>query len=101
MDIYCLTCGEPWDIDSIHYIIAENNPDKPWVKDNKYNDKMYETDFWKPAYREFQNKGCEFFGISHNKQPVDEVRNNIRAELSLMLGDDVDGLAAMYEDFNL
>jgi hypothetical protein len=119
MDIRCTTCGEPWDTDSIHDEIASRNPEKPWYQEERpvysegfignspftnaegrwYNTEVYEKEYWKPARKEFTLRGCEFFGSKHSEYPIGNVA--AIAALSDLLGDDIDGLASMLEDFNL
>lgn len=74
MDIYCPTCGEPWDIDSLHEV----------------DDKTYEQ-----ARKGFYRDGCEVFGTSHGEGSADPV---IQAAMDLM-GSDVDGLATTLDDY--
>jgi len=79
MDIYCVRCGEPTDMDYLHDVAAEQ-----------------ETTFAK-VLAAFQTKGCEALG-----EPQCERRPSLRSEaMSAMfdiLGDDVDGAASMMED---
>ena len=111
MDLRCVVCGEPWEIDSIHDHVSELHPDKPWIQEDKpetgftyltedgwYNETVYQQHFEK-AYNEFKVNGCKFFGCSHNETPIGDVAS-IRA-LTDAFGHDMDGLAAMIEDFNL
>jgi hypothetical protein len=90
MDIYCPVrgCGEPWDHDTLHEVAEEEG--------KSYNEVM----------RAFQSKGCEvIFGQPHNirdDEPVDKsygLPASMAAEaLYDLLGDDMDGAAAMMED---
>ena len=45
-DIYCPTCGEPWDADELHYVEG-----KSYVE----------------ARTQFQKEGCAVFGASHTE----------------------------------
>lgn len=83
MDIYCTKCGEPFDMDELHELIAEG-------KAKTYSE----------ARKLFQAKGCEAFGTSHGELN-DKETAEASAMLFDMLGDDVDGIAAMMEDFGL
>lgn len=79
MDIVCICCGEPWDI----YHVLHGEPE------------------------EFERDGCRITACPccHGVQPKDLTeaqrqylqRVNLVAELS---GDDLDGFAAMLEDFD-
>lgn len=35
MDVYCPTCSEPWEMDSIHDEVEQRFPNKPWYVDTK------------------------------------------------------------------
>lgn len=76
MDIYCPICGEPYDHDELHDV-----PGKSYAE----------------ASREFIRVGCKVFDASHG------VRDARRAEVAsaayAVLGDDLDGAAAMMEDY--
>lgn len=77
MDVKCPICAEPWDVDSLHDI------DKPF----------------KTAYADFRRFGCEAFGEAHNG--TGDEYNAARWEIYDLLGDDIDGAAALLEDFGL
>lgn len=82
MDIKCKACGEPWAIDSLHDLVAEGAA----------------VDF-DDARGMFYRDGCHAFG-----QGCTSVRyggGSAIGVLQELLGDDVDGLAAMIEDFGL
>jgi hypothetical protein len=78
MDVYCPRCGEPMDPDEFHDV----------------SDLTYQQ-----AQRKFFSEGC---GMLFNGKPCEE-RKSLRTEASTilaeLLGDDVDGIAAMMEDF--
>lgn len=80
MDIRCTTCGEPWEMDTLHDLVAEDQA----------------VDF-EDAYRMFVVDGCEVFGSSHSLSKASPAI----AMLTDLLGDDVDGLAAELEDFEM
>lgn len=77
MDIYCTTCGEPWDIDNLH--------------------ELEDLDF-DSALQRFVADGCRLFDASHNN-PGDHDTAEKSAALFMLFGDDVDGVAAFMEDF--
>jgi hypothetical protein len=88
MDIYCPTCGEPWDMDELHDAYVEGR---------------------KLAYAEArqrfflnnpQRNGCTVFGATHNAV-ADTRRATISTVLAEILGDDVDAIAALSEDADL
>jgi len=74
MDIRCRHCGEPWNIDELHNVDGLT---------------------FDHAQKSFRSIGCETFGTSHSQNTADP-GIGILADL---LGDDIDGLAAMIEDF--
>jgi hypothetical protein len=77
MDIYCPKCSEPVDTDYFHDI-AEST-DSTWIE----------------VSRAFQQIGCEALGDSHGEGES----NPYASALYDLLGDDVDGAAAMMEDY--
>lgn len=80
MDIYCPKCGEPWEMDSLHDLIEDGCED------------------YHKAVSLFRNKGCEAFGCGHNVTPMETTA--LASELMFdILGDDVDGIASMMDDF--
>lgn len=83
MDIYCPKCGEPWDNDELHHEAEDNDSD-------------YET-----VAKNFRRRGCEVFGFQHGD--ADYEVNGMPASTAAsalyeLLGDDMDGAAAMMED---
>lgn len=81
MDIYCSKCGEPWEIDSIHDVAEELQ--------FSFDETM----------KAFKKQGCEILGASHG--PINENRAAAVSVLFDIMGDDVDGIAAMLEDFDV
>lgn len=83
-DIFCAVCAEPWDMDSIHDIAEE--------RELSYND----------ARKLFREQGCKALGTSHNdtKLASGEALAGY-AVLADFLGDDVDALVSLSEDFGL
>lgn len=81
MDIKCKVCREPWDMDSLHDLVAEGRAAN-----------FDEAREW------FYRDGCEAFGSSHGEIAANGDAIGMLQEL---LGDDVDGLAALTEDFGL
>lgn len=82
MDIYCSKCGEPWDVDSLHDGAAERG----------------ET--FDAFRRRFYHDGCEAFSWAacEPSGPSSSNRADVAALAYELLGDDVDGAAAMLED---
>ena len=82
MDIYCPRCSEPWDMAELHAAVEEG----------------YAADY-DDARRTFFADGC---GTLFGGLPCQENRT-IRSEASLaladVLGEDIDGIASMLEDF--
>lgn len=92
MDLICPKCLEPWDFDTIHEVAKELN-----------------STFENTASR-FRTLGCgptfkdTSFGGSPCEEPTSEKgkdRSAVASALADLLGDDMDGYAAMMEDFDL
>jgi len=95
MDIICPKCGEPWDHDSLHEEVAERELEG-------------ETATYHGVLREFQASGCgvafrAFGGTMGEPCTAAERPYSAHAAEALydLLGDDIDGAAAMLEDFGL
>lgn len=119
MDIYCRTCGEPWDMDTLHDEISERIaagdlaplPDRgPDFHGEQYQTyrKVYDG-YYDTVRNEFYSKGCKalhrFTGGSASwcqPKPKPADGRLTRAEgmsvLIDLLGDDLDGIASMMED---
>lgn len=82
MDVYCPKrgCNEPVDQDYFHDVADMN-----------------ETSYREVA-RDFQQRGCEALGETHNVGN-DDGRGEVMSAMFDLLGDDIDGAAAMMEDF--
>lgn len=88
MDIYCVRCGEPWDMDELHYRAEETDTDYRTVR------------------AEFYSLGCEAMGEGkcERQEPMSGDRLSDSAAMSVLvdlLGDDIDGIASMMEDYRL
>lgn len=82
MDIYCPKCGEPYDQDELH------EADQTYAQ----------------SARIFRTEGCGMLldGVACRPESgADPTRAAILQELADLLGDDVDGYAAMCEDLDL
>jgi hypothetical protein len=124
VDIYCTRCGEPWDIATFHEVIDEQHadaiadlrethygvrtadevygrnghPDR-WtsVKSQAYQ-ADYERLFWKPMLDRFHSEGCAATGWCPPCEPRRTARSMAASALYEIMGDDVDGIAAILED---
>lgn len=81
MDVKCHTCGEPVDIFYFHDVAEEQGRTFDEVR------------------ADFYRRGCEALGDSHNGTTYED--GPAVLALQELLGDDIDGLAAMMEDFGL
>lgn len=100
MDIYCRHCGEPWDMECLHDEIAERDPAAAKLRGDAY------AAVYSAMRAEWQRFGCgalymhlgrpspRFCGYAVSDQRMADAS----AVLGELLGDDVDGLAAMLED---
>jgi hypothetical protein len=115
MDVCCPKCGEPWDHDCLHDEAGERYgvpyfltpEDKRAYKRNP----AYDSDAYQVVYRqvssEFRAEGCAVLKSYGAKcaEPSAETdrtfgltRQQAAGALYDMLGDDMDGAAAMLED---
>lgn len=90
MDIYCVRCGEPWDLDSIH-------------EEVDYRQGNGEAVSFNAVRRDFSRRGClalTAYGVHEADCVRDEGSAVAMASGVLMdlLGDDVDGVASMMDD---
>ena len=86
MDIYCTVCGEPWDMSELH-----NMAD--------YLDQPENSIPYTEARKRFASNGCAAFNEKHNSSTVGSFKAQASSALFDLLGDDVDGIASMMEDF--
>lgn len=109
MDVHCSTCDEPWDVyhlwhDAIFETGLSDAEAQAW-RNLARAEKLDER------YRaEFRAVGWEFGTSVINvlRCPacpagavIDEEKAKLKAALADLLGNDEDGLAATYEDYNL
>jgi hypothetical protein len=90
MDIYCSHCGEPWDNDSLH--------DEAEASGRSYTE----------VARNFRIDGCPALAVAYGAscstpststdRTFGLTRQEASAALYDLLGDDMDGAAAMMED---
>lgn len=88
MDLICIVCSEPWEINSLHDEAEEQG--------------ITFEEMWK----KFRNEGCKaFMYAEHNSSyslDAEAVEQREAAALIMdMMGDDVDAAAAFMEDFGL
>ncbi len=92
MDIKCHLCLEPIDVTEFHDVA----------------DELGTT--YREVTRDFQVRGCDALGefASHNYMTMPKWHTNEEAEestalamLNELLGDDIDGIASLAEDFGL
>jgi hypothetical protein len=76
-DLYCSKCSEPTENDYLHDIADEQN--------RTYSEVL----------RDFQVRGCEALGDSHGQGSA----NPYADALYDLMGDDVDGVINMMEDY--
>jgi hypothetical protein len=80
MDIPCTICGEPFDMDELHYIAEETNTAYDQVREKFYRD------------------GCNIvLGSATRCRPTGN--SSARFALADILGSDIDGYASLAEDF--
>ena len=100
MDLYCPKCGEPWENDTFHDI-AES-------RETRWDGKAPRD--YRGIAADFRRRGCAALAPEYTSGPctprADEPRDGDglsksekAAVLYDLLGDDMDGAAAMLEDF--
>lgn len=120
MDVYCPRCGEPWDFDSLHDEAQARYGVPFYVQSgdryaiDRTPNPAYDSDAYSKVYdlvrKEFQAQGCEAmreaFG-AHCSEPSTDTdstfgltRQEASAALYDLLGDDMDGAAAMLDDLH-
>jgi len=88
MDIYCPRCGEPWDHDTLHEEVG--------ARVSEGRKASYAT-----VAAEFRRRGCEAlesYGAPCNPEGIGSGYAEAASALYDLLGDDMDGAAAMFED---
>lgn len=80
MDVRCRKCGEPIDIDTFHDIADYENTTFSDIRDR------------------FASKGCRGIGLTCNENADTELAS-VSGALFELLGDDIDGIGAMLEDW--
>lgn len=124
MDILCSRCGEPWELETLHDVIDEQHAEElealrlqhygvrtidevygpegvtgVWTPSaGRAFQADYERTLWKPMLARFQAEGCAATGWCDPCEPVHNNRTAVAAMLYDLLGDDVDGAAAMLDD---
>lgn len=83
MDILCPKCAEPWEIDSLHDYAEETGVTFSVVS------------------RTFRTKGCGEAFAEWTTRCERRAGHEARGVLADLLGDDIDGYAALCEDFGL
>lgn len=84
MDIICPRCAEPWEIDTLH----------------EYADEYGIT--FREVSKAFRTKGCgEAFAEWGIDSCVADANAGMRFVLADLLGEDIDGYAALMEDFRI
>ncbi len=85
MDLICVNCAEPWDNDCLH--------DEAEARGTTY----------KVVAAEFRARGCEALATAYGAtscQRSDSFKAQAAGAMYDLLGDDMDGAAAMLEDLD-
>lgn len=113
MDLFCPKCGEPIENDMIHdrveelklapsYYLEEHDPFSQRERNPEYSSEVAQAAYRKLA-AEFRTKGCPVLGLTCS--PVvsesQKMRSSAAAAMYDLLGDDMDGAAAMLEDADM
>lgn len=92
MDLICPVCGEPWDNDSLHEEVTERR-----------NAGKFDITYSNVAV-DFRQRGCAALETAFGPQDCkrgDSFRAEVSSAMFDLLGDDMDGAAAMMEDFEM
>lgn len=110
MDVYCPTCGEPWDMDCLHEETRAQMDanDYPAYGAPGYSETVY-AECFREVQRDFQTTGCKALEVAYGEQnhckpkPKTDRLDVAGAAAAMyeLLGDDMDGAAAMLEDFEM
>lgn len=128
MDLYCPVCGEAWDFDTLHeeaqerygvdYYLYDSVSTTGWLTDprNRHKNPNWNADeydkYYKKVSAEFRVKGCKALShitsgqscipVPRNEDTTDRTFGLTRSEAASalydVLGEDLDGAAAMMED---
>jgi hypothetical protein len=117
MDIYCRTCNEPWDMDTLHDEIQERIAigDLPPLPDrgDKFSGPQYDAyrkvydGYYKVVRDDFYRNGCKAMYAFSVGEPSwcsepERIGNLSRGEamsaLADIMGDNLDGIASMMDD---
>lgn len=90
MDIRCIRCGEPWEMDTLHEVAAEQLYEAGMTA---YTDREY-MDKYQVVKKDFLKRGCVALG----GDPCEKTANPLIGAIYDILGDDLDGAAAEFED---
>lgn len=113
MDIYCPRCSEPWDIDSLHEAITEKYGEWDPTAENRNSwgevrrgktvikDPRPYEDLFRETKDLFRKIGCA--AMDGGTKPTCAAEKSLRSDASAvlmdLLGDDIDGVASMLDDF--
>ena len=107
MDITCPRCSEPWYMDALHDAIDMKYPGRPWDDGSGTHNQTAYDPYYTAMSETFRTKGCgvafaDLMGeleVPCNRVDTDRTRS--ARLLYDLLGDDLDGAAAMLEDLAL
>lgn len=98
-DVLCPTCGEPWDLDCLHDEAEARVSEQPHLSTEAYS-KVFDD-----VRRDFYARGCAALATAYGPGSVCTPRRIDRTAAAMaayeLCGDDLDGAAAMLEDFEM
>lgn len=106
MDIYCPTCGEPWDNDSLHEEAearAAAPTDLRAFNSGAIGPRLRDVATYKHVAADFRKRGCKAlataFGPQSHCQPAENPHTSAFASAAFdLMGDDMDGAASFMDD---
>ena len=97
MDVYCVKCGEPWEIDSLHEeVAARADMGHPMATFNVVRDDFYSLGC-AALDTAFGSVDCEPQGTLNGDGRLSA--SAAMGVLTELLGDDIDGVASMMDDY--
>jgi hypothetical protein len=87
MDVYCQRCDEPWDTYYVNFDMDEDSGPDEFDGDTK------------PSERFKRGDGCPACKWGKNAPKQKSIRGMAMGAMAELLGDDMDGMASMMDDF--
>jgi hypothetical protein len=103
MDLRCPQCGEPWDHDTLHDEAGARYAQKhdcAYVDDHRAGSNARYELIFKTVSADFRTRGCPAIESYGARCSNERTAHPAIGALYEMLGDDIDGAAAMFDDYS-